>query len=185
MKRPVGSPPRAEAAGAAMPPARVCPAHERKKRQLFQARLDEHDRCPDAQHVAARIVSLMLALSLVRSPSRHFDPFVSLFLALLLYRTPILQPPDPPATRVPKARLLPRVPSLSRGFAKYKMKSHSGYKKRIKITGRGKYRHVKCFGHHKNERLGGAKSLAQRGFVPLHKSATKRIRKCLPTGLSR
>ena len=36
MKRPVGSPPRAEAAGAAMPPARVCPAHERKKRQLFK-----------------------------------------------------------------------------------------------------------------------------------------------------
>mmetsp|Transcript_47208 Transcript_47208/g.78254 ORF Transcript_47208/g.78254 Transcript_47208/m.78254 type:complete len:92 (+) Transcript_47208:77-352(+) len=69
-----------------------------------------------------------------------------------------------------------------RGFAKFKQKSHSGYKKRIKISKYGNFKHKKCFAHHNAEHLSGAKTLSLGKCKMIHKSARVLIKKGLPHG---
>ncbi|GAB5357206.1 hypothetical protein AAMO2058_000354300 [Amorphochlora amoebiformis] len=87
------------------------------------------------------------------------------------------------ALRTMYARSWRETVTGARGFAKFKNKTHSGLKKRIKITGTGKMKHKRCFNHHNAEHFSGAKTMAMGKDKLIHKSFRKLIRKGLPNGL--
>jgi large subunit ribosomal protein L35 len=61
-----------------------------------------------------------------------------------------------------------------------KQKSHSGMKKRVKVTGTGKFRFKRTGARHLMVRNSGANKKAKRAIITLDKSFEKTVRAMLP-----
>ncbi len=67
-------------------------------------------------------------------------------------------------------------------MAKYKLKTHSGSKRRFYISGKGKLLRRKChFNHLRRKKRGGTLRLLG-GKLPVSKGSAKNIRRLMPYG---
>ncbi|MBI4329235.1 MAG: 50S ribosomal protein L35 [Chloroflexi bacterium] len=68
-------------------------------------------------------------------------------------------------------------------MAKYKLKTHSGAKKRLSLTGTGKLARAKALSSHLRRRKPARTRRLYHQKLPVHKVDTGRLRRLLPTGL--
>lgn len=66
---------------------------------------------------------------------------------------------------------------------KYKLKTHKGAKRRFHVTGRGKFLRAKGHKSHLRRRRSSRAKRLYDEMIPVHPSASKRLRRLLPYGV--